>query len=444
MPPGFDPGVDLRSAAGEGAVTASLQTGVAGFLARYDGLRERLPGDLAMRDAAAEAFRRAGLPGGTAGRREEAWKYTSLRPIADAEFHEPLTPLAGDSALLARLPRIDAPRAVFVDGRFRPELSALPTSLRVISFADHPEFGRLARPDAEPLAALNTMLAEDGAAISVAEGVDAGLLLLVSLATATLGHATAFHPRHMIRLAPGARLNLLEVCIGEGAYLHNAVTEVHVAANAVLTHVRLQDESPTAFHIATLYAEIAEHGTYDSFALNLGGRVARTEAHARLIGPHGITHLNGAQLLGGVQHADFTTVVKHDAPSCTSRQTVKNVLAGRSRGVFQGRIEVARAAQKTDGYQMNQALLLSPDAEIDTKPELEIFADDVKCSHGATVGELDAEQLFYLRSRGIPDVEARSILVRAFLAEALDAVTHEAVRGVLDRVVEHWWEKQAT
>ena len=136
-------------------------------------------------------------------------------------------------------------------------------------------------------------------------------------------------------------------------------------------------------------------------------------------------------------------VVRHDAPHGTSRQTVKNVLAGRSRGVFQGRIEVARHAQKTDGYQMNQALLLSPDAEIDTKPELEIFADDVKCSHGATVGELDAEQLFYLRSRGIPDAEARSILVRAFLAEALDAVSHDAARAVLEAAVEGWWERQA-
>jgi Fe-S cluster assembly protein SufD len=162
-----------------------------------------------------------------------------------------------------------------------------------------------------------------------------------------------------------------------------------------------------------------------------------------LTGEKGITHLNGAQLLRGVQHADFTTVVRHQAPCCASRQTVKNVLAGRSHGVFQGRIEVARHAQKTDGYQMNQALLLSPDAEIDTKPELEIFADDVKCSHGATVGELDADQMFYLRSRGIPDAEARSILVRAFLAEALDAVSNETVREVLEQAVEGWWEKQA-
>ena len=418
-------------------MTAAVQTGVAGFLSRFEGLRAHLPGDPQRRIAAADAFRRAGLPGATSGRREEAWKYTSLRPVAEATFREPLAPTV-DSALLARLPSIDASRIVFVDGRFRPELSAPPATLRFTSFADNADFGTLARPDSEPLVALNTMLAEDGALLSVAAGVDAGLLLLVSLGT-----ATSFHPRHAISLEAGARLTLLEISQGDGAYLHNPVTEVRLAADAVLTHVRLQDESPAAFHLSTLYVEIAERGTYDSFALNLGARVARTEVHARLAGAKATTHLNGAQLLGGTQHADFTTVVKHDAPNCTSRQTVKNVLAGRSRGVFQGRIEVARAAQKTDGYQMNQALLLSPDAEIDTKPELEIFADDVKCSHGATVGELDAEQLFYLRSRGIPDAEARSMLVRAFLAEGLELVTHAPVRDVLEHAVAGWWERQA-
>jgi Fe-S cluster assembly protein SufD len=424
-------------------VTAVVQTGVAGFLARFEGMRERLPGDPRQRLAAAEAFRRAGLPGGTSGRREEAWKYTSLRPVAEAVFHEPVDRLAGDSTLLGRLPPVDAPRIVFVDGHFRPELSALPAALRFTRFADEAVFGTLPRPDSEPMVALNTMLAEDGASLSVADGVDAGLLLLVSLATDTPGTPVAFHPRHAIRLGSGAKLTLLEMSLGDGAYLHNPVTEVQVGEDATLTHVRLQDESQKAFHLSTVYVEIAGHGTYDGFALNLGARVARTEAHARLVGVRGTTHLNGAQLLGGVQHADFTTVVKHEAPSCISRQTVKNVLAGRAQGVFQGRIEVARAAQKTDGYQMNQALLLSPDAEIDTKPELEIFADDVKCSHGATVGELDADQLFYVRSRGIPDAEARSILVRAFLAESLDAVTNETVRGVLEGAVETWWVRQA-
>ncbi len=416
-------------------MTAAVQTGVAGFLARYEAMRDMLPGDTRRRDAAADAFRRAGLPGAAPGRREEAWKYTALRPVADATFQRSVSRRISH----AQLPRIEAPRIVFADGEFDAELSALQTEVEFQRFADCGEFGTLARVDSEPLVALNTMLAEDGALLSVPTGVDAGLLLLVSIGT----DRTSFHPRHAIRLAPGARLVLLELSLGEGAYLHNPVVEVHVAEDAVLSHVRMQNEALSAFHLSTLYADIAERGTYDSFGLNIGARIVRTEAHVRLTGANGIAHLNGGQLLGGTQHADFTTVVRHVAPSCTSRQTVKNVLAGRSQGVFQGRIEVARMAQKTDGYQMNQALLLSPDAEIDTKPELEIFADDVKCSHGATVGELDADQLFYLRSRGIPDAEARSILVHAFLAEALDAVTNEAVRGVLEHAVEGWWERQA-
>jgi Fe-S cluster assembly protein SufD len=411
-------------------MTATMQTGVAGFLARYAAKRAELPGDPQPRDAASETFRRAGLPGAAAGRREEAWKYTGLRAVADASFQQSVLPRIDGS----RLPPIAAPRIVFVDGALYAPLTTQPAVQR---FAGR--FGTLAQPDREPLVALNTMLAEDGAVLSVPQGVDAGLLLLVSIGT----DRAAFHPRHTIDLAPGARLTLVELSLGEGNYLHNPVFEVRVAADAALTHVRLQDEAVGAFHLSTLYADIAERGTYDSFALNLGGRIVRTEAHIRLGGAKSTVHLNGAQLLGGTQHADFTTVVRHDAPSCASRQTVKQVLAGRAQGVFQGRIEVARIAQKTDGYQMNQALLLSPDAEVDTKPELEIFADDVKCSHGATVGELDADQLFYLRSRGIPDAEARSILVRAFLAEALDAVTNETVRAVLDRAVEGWWEKQA-
>ena len=154
-------------------------------------------------------------------------------------------------------------------------------------------------------------------------------------------------------------------------------------------------------------------------------------------------HLNAAQLLGGSQHADFTTIVTHDAPTTSSRQTVKNVLTGHARGVFQGKIKVARVAQKTDGYQMNQTLLLSRDAEINCKPQLEIYADDVKCSHGATVGELDADQLFYLRSRGVPAEQARNILVRAFLSEALDPITHEGARAAMETAITSWWERRA-
>ena len=272
--------------------------------------------------------------------------------------------------------------------------------------------------------------------------MDAGTLVLLSITPD--GHRPVdFHPRHSITLDAGARLSIIEVMRGEGTYLHNAVTSVSVAAGATLTHVRLQEEGPEAFHVNTTFAQIAERGTYDAFVLTLGARLARTEVHARLAGPGGAVHLNGAQLLGGTQHADITTVVAHDAPGCSSRQTVKNVLDGRSRGVFQGKIEVARVAQKTDGYQMNQALLLSPAAEIDCKPQLEIYADDVKCSHGATVGELDADQLFFLRSRGIPLAEARAILVRAFLTEALDVVADGAARDMMEQAIEAWWKKAA-
>jgi len=420
-------------------VSAALRQGADAFLARYQGLRAQLPGDLAVRDAAAEAFRIGGLPGA----RDEAWRYTSLRPLTEANFNEPLTAVeAGDEGLPA-IPAFDAPRLVFVDGRLRDDLSTFPDAMQFGAFARAASFGRLTRPDREPVVALNTMLAEDGAVLSVAEGVDAGTVVLVSLAADARGRPIAFHPRHAIRLAAGAKLTVVELAYGQGVYLHNPVTEIEVAADAALTHVRLQDEALGAFHLATIYADIAQRGFYDAFTLNLGARVARTEIRARLSGPGGTVHLNGAQLLGGNQHADITTVVSHDAPLCASRQTVKNVLSGRSRGVFQGRIEVARAAQKTDGYQMSQALLLSPDAEIDCKPELEIYADDVKCSHGATIGELNADQLFYLRARGIPETEARSMLVRTFLDDAMDAVTHERAREVLEGAVEAWWARQA-
>jgi Fe-S cluster assembly protein SufD len=220
------------------------------------------------------------------------------------------------------------------------------------------------------------------------------------------------------------------------------VTDISVRENATLAHYRLQDESPESFHLATIRAEIAAGAAYESFTATIGGRISRAEFHATLMGPKATTHLNAAQLLGGRQHGDFTSIVAHDAPHCASRQTVKSVLDGHARGVFQGRIEVARAAQKTDGYQMNQAILLSDTAEIDIKPELEIFADDVKCSHGATIGALDPEQVFYFRSRGIPEAQARAMLIRAFLTEALEPVTHEGARAMFETAIETWWTRK--
>jgi Fe-S cluster assembly protein SufD len=399
-----------------------LEAVAGAFLTRY----EARAGEDAARADAAALFRSGGLP----SPREEAWHYTTLRPLADAVFD---APRADPATLLSRFPNIEAPRLVFVHGRFSAGQSVLPSGISVRTGA--PAWGTLARPATEKLVALNTMLADDGAAIEVADGVDGGTLVLASLAT-----GGAFHPRHAIRLGRGARLTLIEVNVGTGAYLNNPVFSVEVADDATLTHLRIQQEAADAFHLSTLYAEVGARGTYDSFLLTLGGRLARMEVHTRLAGEKATAHLNAAQLLDGNQHADFTTVVTHDAPATVSRQTVKNVLTGHSRGVFQGKIAVSRIAQKTDGYQMNQALLLSPDAEIDSKPQLEIYADDVKCSHGATVGELDPDQLFYLRSRGVPEAEARTLLVRAFLNEALDPIAHEAAREAMEGMIASWWE----
>ncbi len=421
-------------------MNAPLQSGGADlFLARYEGLKTRLPGAAAARAEAAAALRREGLP----DRRDEAWKYTSLRGLAETGFHEALT-AAGDNVEPVPLPYLrtlaDTPRMVFVGGRFRDDLSVASSAVSYSLFSDAPRFALATKGDA--LVTLNTLLAEDGAVLELGDGVDGGTIVLMHVGADINGTPAAFHPRHRVRLGRDAKLTLIEISTGTGTYLHNPVMEVSLAEGASLAHLRLQAESQDAFHLGSVHAEIAARGSYDGFTMTLGGRLARSEIHAQLNGAAGHAALNAVQALRGRQHADFTTVVSHNAPSCASRQTVKNVIAAQARGVFQGKIEVARDAQKTDGYQMNQALLLSPDAEIDCKPQLEIYADDVKCSHGATVGELDAEQIFYLTSRGIPQVEARGMLVRAFLTEALDLVAHDGARDMFDAAVAEWWKMQ--
>lgn len=405
-----------------------------GFLARYDGLRARLPGNADVRDAAAAVLRERGFP----TPKDEPWHFTNLRPITGLDFQEPIADTQAGADLLSLLPKVEGPRLIFVDGRYRPDLSTLPEGLEIKSFAGTGAFGDLTKPERDRVVALNTMLTEDGLILDVPAGLDAGFLMLAQL-TSGKHRRVASHPRHRISLGAGARLVLLEVSAGVGEYLNNPVIEISVAEDAHLIHGRLQQDSKDAFHLGTIYADTAARGVYDCFSLALGAKLGRTEIHARLGGEQAAVHLNAAQIMGGTQISDFTTAISHDAPNCPSRQTVKSVLTGKARAVFQGRIEVARIAQKTDGYQMNQALLLSPDAEINSKPELEIYADDVKCSHGATVGALDPEQLFYLRSRGVPADAARMMLVRAFLTDAFEAVAHDGLRDVFEHAVEQWW-----
>jgi Fe-S cluster assembly protein SufD len=357
-------------------------------------------------------------------RKLEAWRYTDLRAIAAISFAE-----AAPVAVPANLPDLGIPRVVFLNGAYNTELSTPPDYLH--------SFAPVGQNTDLPLALINAEHAQDGLTIEIPDGVDAGGLLLVSYAEATT--PIEFHPRHRIRLGAGAKLTIIEVASGQGVYWHNPVIEITLADGANLSHYRWQNEAREAFHLATILADLAPNADYESFSLVTGAKLSRAEFHVALNGPNAATHVNAAQLLGGRQHGDFTTVIAHRAPNCGSRQTVKSVLSDHARGVFQGRIEVDRIAQKTDGYQMNQALLLSPHAEMDIKPELQIFADDVKCSHGATIGALDEEQVFYLRSRGIPEPQARAMLIRAFLTEALEAVSYEPAKALFETAIETWW-----
>ena len=360
-------------------------------------------------------------------RKLEAWRFTDLRQISSTEFGAPPAMAAAPD-----LPDLPFPRFVFLNGTLNAALST--------SFIYAKPFAPVKEQGAQPMALINAANAKDGINIEVPDGVDAGEVLLISQASGA--GPFAFHPRHRVTLGQGAKLTIIEIDKGEGVYWQNALFDVDVAKDATLQHFRLQQESVEAFNITSIRARIAQAAAYEHFTLTLGAKLSRTEIEADLVGETALAHLNAAQLLGGAQHGDFTTIIRHKAPNCPSRQTVKSVLAGKARGVFQGKIEVDQIAQKTDGYQMSQALLLSPDAEMDIKPELQIFADDVKCSHGATIGALDEEQVFYLRSRGIPEADARQILIRAFLEEALEPVTHDASRAIFEDALESWWGKQ--
>ncbi len=420
-------------------MSAALQQTAENFSARYRGLAPRLPGPADLRRRAAAWFDRHGLP----DTRDESWRFTNLRPLAGIVFSRAEHQDDAAPGLLSRLPPTDAPLLVLANGRMRPDLSHLPLSgatTSVASFAADPSFGNIPASESEPLAALNTMLAEDGARITIAPGTDAGTLVLPHLAAGNAEHPPAFHPRHQVRLGAGARLTLIEIALGTSVYLHNPLTEIVLAAGAELLHLRLQDESPAAFHLASLHVTLGPKSRYESAVLVRGARLARSELHAAIVGEGARLDLHAAQMLGDEQLADITTVVRHLAPGASSRQSIRNVLTGRAHGVFQGRIAVDRIAQKTDGYQMNKALLLSEEAQINSKPELEIFADDVKCSHGATVGALDPDQLFYLQSRGVPKEAAQAMLVGAFLGEMLEAIPHEWGHSLFEGAMQSWWK----
>ena len=430
-------------------------------------IRRTIPFDYPVPDAVTALLPGEGLPwldalraegrrlsaDGLPGTRNEAWKYTSLAPLAALDFATP----AADAVAVAELgpdafDAVDGPSLVFVNGRLSVQHSkfdALPAGVRIVGLAqglaDDPALvealvGEAAPLNGDPMAAFNAAFTADGCIVETEPGIVAEQPVRLRFVAAPDSEPLAYHPRVIVSLGAGSRLTLVECHEGpaDGVTWSNPLVDVQVGERALLSHVKLQIEGDGAYHTALTKAALAGEGRYESHLLALGARLARHEIHVRFDGEGARCLLGGGYMARGSQHVDNTTVIDHAVPHCESREVYKGVLDDTARGVFQGKIVVRQDAQKTDGHQLSRTLLLSRKAEIDTKPELEIYADDVKCSHGATAGEPEADQLFYLRSRGLDHRTALALIVEGFMGELLEEIGHEPVRAALAARVADW------
>jgi len=426
------------------------------FTEQFETAKGSLPGNgLAWLDARRESSIKeyAGL--GLPTTKLESWKYTRL-PTISADNFRSVKNRDGEFYIddVPSLFKADtgAHRLVFVNGIYREDLSSadtLPTGVRIeplqAALERDPDFvenhlSNNGAKDGEALYALNSAFMDSGVVIQIGRSVVVENPIEIIRLNGRAGSPVVRHPRNLIVLEDGAQATLVKshTGLGAGGYLTNAVTDVHVGEGAILRHYTVQNESMDAIHLATFNVNIGQDATYEAFSLAIGGRISRTEANVNLNGRGGHCNLSGSYLMRGREHCDNTTVINHLMPDTTSREVFMGVLDDESRGVFQGRIVVHKDAQRTDGHQLSKALLISDKAEMDAKPELEIYADDVKCSHGATTGQLDETSLFYLRSRGIPEALARNLLIQSFMGESLQEISNDTVRdAIMDRIV-HW------
>ena len=402
----------------------------------------------AIRERAMASFQASGFP----TTRNEDWHFTNPAPIAESTFvamrapdgaltEEQITPwLFGEESW---------PRLVFVNGRYAPALSKTDSlgGIKVISLAvayrEEPSLlekhlTRLADTDdpAQVFAALNTALMQDGAVVQVPKGVTAASPIQLLFFSDAAAEGGASHPRVLIVAERESQATIIEqyASVGGTHYFTNTVAEAVVGEGATLNLFRLQQEARDAYHVGTTVVHQERNSHFVSFSFATGADLSRINVYSSLRGPGCGATLNGLYMLGGTQHCDHQTRIEHVEPDCYSRELYKGVLDGASHGVFNGKVYVHPAAQKTDGKQTNNTLLLSERARIDTKPQLEIFADDVKCTHGATVGRIDETALFYMKSRGIPNAEARKLLTYAFAAEVLETIPVDALREGLERL----------
>ena len=411
-----------------------------GLSAAYAAARDTLPGKgavAALRENAFREFEARGLP----HRRVEEWKYTDLRALMrDAKtLARPAKPspgsFAGISSILAGVEAVLIP---VVNGRYAPDWSKFDVHDPGITLAELFAFvieapgyklGQVPGRD-DPAFGLNTVFMTGGVGLRVKRSVAKP----IHIAHVFSGDAAAaMYPRCVVVVEPGAHVTLIESFSGpEGVdYQVNSAFELVIGDNARVDHIKIGCDGGAALRVSTLGVTVGAKATYNDFVFTTGGAVVRNQTFARFSGAGTYAALGGASLLKGRQHVDNTLVINHAAGGCTSREKFKSVLDGESHGIFQGKIIVEQHAQKTDAKMMTRALLLSDEAEADNKPELEIFADDVQCGHGATTGALDEGLKFYLMSRGIPAKEAEALLIQAFIDEAIDEVAHEGVRKAL-------------
>jgi Fe-S cluster assembly protein SufD len=373
--------------------------------------------------------------------RDEDWRYTDVEPIATTVF-EPAPAVAADADALA--PFAQRNRLVFVNGRLQRPIPALPRGVTAgllsgqqlkngseLTSNAWEHLAKCAAFEANAFVALNTAFLGEAACVRIArEAVVEEPIHLVHITVA--GEAPAVsHPRTLIVVGEFAQCTLVETYLGTGDYLSNSVTEIVVGAGASVDHYKVQMESWSAFHVATLATEIGRDARYSTTSISLGGSLVRNNSNARLSEGSQAT-LNGLYLVEGSQHVDNQLTVDHAEPNASSHELYKGILDGTATAAFNGKIVVRKDAQKTDARQTNQNLMLSDDAVVNTKPELQIFADDVRCTHGATVGQLDAEAAFYLRSRGIGNAEARGMLTYAFAKDVIDRVKVAPLRSTLE------------
>jgi len=402
-----------------------------------------------LRKVAIEQFARLGFP----TIKHEEWKYTNLAPLARTPFRPAGVHdgpgIVGEKLKPVTFGMLRCTQLVFVNGRHASRLSwhrPLPAGVRATGLAEilrddpmvvEPHLGRHARSDDQTFTALNTAFIEDGAFVQVPKGTVLEEPIHLLFLSTPSAEPTVSHPRNLVVLGPASQATIIEsyASLEDGSYFTNAVTEVHVGPGASLDHYKMQREADAGFHVADMAVHQDRGSVVSATSIALGGNLARNDVRVTFQGEGGDLTLNGLYALGGQQQVDNHTFIDHATPNCTSRELYKGILDGRSRGIFYGKILVRQDAQKTSSKQTNKNLLLSNEAFVDSTPGLEILADDVRCNHGSTIGQLDENAVFYLRSRGIDEEAARSLLTYAFASELINQVKVASMRIRLDQLI---------